>query len=186
MSEGLFDAPRTPRRVVTTTREGRSVVASDGPVPHAVHHAAVPGMLSSIVYRTAAVPALTGEVVETSAPGVPILPAPGESSLLIVQFPPDSVFADPGFDPAAAGAEHVGFAADFAARFELDSPGTHTTDSVDYDIVLDGEIWLELDDETLHLRQGDVVIQNGTRHAWRNQGERPATLAFVLIGATRP
>ncbi|WP_205855964.1 cupin domain-containing protein, partial [Phytoactinopolyspora endophytica] len=86
---------------------------------------------------------------------------------------------------AAAGAEQVDFAPDFASHFEPDAPGVHTTDSVDYDIVLDGEIWLELDDETVHLRQGDVVVQNGTRHAWRNQGDRPASLAFVLIGATR-
>lgn len=185
MTEGLFDAPRTPRRVVTTTREGRSAVASDGPVPHAVHHAAIPRMLSSIVHRTAAVPTLSGEVEETCPPGVTVLPGPGETSLLLVQFPPDSVYADPGFDGPAAGAEQVSFAADFAAVFEPDHPGVHTTDSLDYDIVLDGEIWLELDDETVHLRQGDVVVQNGTRHAWRNQSERPATLAFVLIGATR-
>jgi len=61
----------------------------------------------------------------------------------------------------------------------------HTTPTVDYGIVLDGEIWLELDNETVHLKRHDIVIQNGTRHAWRNKGTAPATLAFVLIGATR-
>lgn len=184
MSDGLFERPRTPRRVVTTTRDGRSGVASDGPVPNALHHEAIPGMLSSVVYRTAA-PLLPAFEQETAPPQSPLVPGPGETSLVIVQFPPDSVFAEPGFDGAAAGAETFAFAADFASRFEPDAPGFHTTDSVDYDIVLDGEVWLELDDETVHLRQGDVVVQNGTRHAWRNQGDRPATLAFVLIGATR-
>ena len=185
MSDGLFERPRTPRRVVTTTRDGRSGVASDGPVPNALHHDAIPGMLSSVAYRTAASPSVPPAEKETAPPRGPVVPGPGETSLLIVQFPPDSVFAVRGFDGAAAVAEQVEFAPDLASHFEPDAPGVHTTDSVDYDIVLDGEVWLELDDETVHLRQGDVVVQNGTRHAWRNQSDRPATLAFVLIGATR-
>ncbi len=48
----------------------------------------------------------------------------------------------------------------------------HKTNTVDYAVVYDGEIWLELDDaKTVHLRRGDVVVQNGTRHAWRNKGK---------------
>jgi len=64
----------------------------------------------------------------------------------------------------------------------------HTTDSVDYVLVLDGEVWLELDDgELTRLRAGDTVIQNGTRHAWRNQGTESVTLAVwqVRRAATR-
>lgn len=73
-----------------------------------------------------------------------------------------------------------------AERFEPESPGMHTTDSVDYGILLEGEISLELDDgKTVALKAGDVVVQNGTRHAWRNPGTEPATLIFVLIGARR-
>jgi len=60
-----------------------------------------------------------------------------------------------------------------------------TTESVDYAIVLEGEPVLELDDGAVRtLRPGDFV-QNGTRHAWRNPTERPATIAFVLVGARR-
>jgi len=59
----------------------------------------------------------------------------------------------------------------------------HTTPTVDYGIVLQGEIVLELDaGHRTRLSAGDVVIQNGTRHAWRNLGDRAATVAFVLIG----
>jgi quercetin dioxygenase-like cupin family protein len=60
----------------------------------------------------------------------------------------------------------------------------HTTPTVDYGIVLDGEIWLELDDDkTIHLKEHDIVVQNGTRHARRNKGGKPVTMAFILIGA---
>jgi hypothetical protein len=52
-------------------------------------------------------------------------------------------------------------------------------------IVYDGEIWVELDNsETLHLRRGDVVVQNGTRHAWRNKATKPVTILFFLNGTT--
>ena len=60
----------------------------------------------------------------------------------------------------------------------------HTTPTVDYGIVLEGEIWLELDNGQLwKLKKHDIIVQNGTRHAWRNPSSSPATLAFVLIGA---
>jgi quercetin dioxygenase-like cupin family protein len=69
---------------------------------------------------------------------------------------------------------------------ELDNPGMHTTDTVDYAIVLEGEAWLELDDgKEVHPKPHDIVIQNGTRHAWRNKGSMPVRIAFVLIGAAR-
>jgi quercetin dioxygenase-like cupin family protein len=60
----------------------------------------------------------------------------------------------------------------------------HATPTVDYAVVLEGEIWLEVDDhQTVHVRRGDVVIQNGTRHGWRNKGSQSATMLFVLHGA---
>jgi len=74
----------------------------------------------------------------------------------------------------------------FIRVFEPDAPGMHTTDSVDYGVLLDGEVWLELDDgREVRLAPHDLVIQNGTRHAWRNKSTRQATLLFVLIGAQR-
>jgi quercetin dioxygenase-like cupin family protein len=114
-----------------------------------------------------------------------ILPGPGGSSFLLVTFPPDSVMADPSFDPAAAGREHAEESPGLVAHFEPDAPGMHTTPTVDYGIVLDGEIWLELDDgKTVHLKKHDVVVQNGTRHAWRNKSAMRTKMAFVLLGQT--
>ena len=60
----------------------------------------------------------------------------------------------------------------------------HKTNTVDYALVYDGEIWLGLDDaQTIHLKRGGVVAQNRTRHAWRNQGTQPVTMLFFLSGA---
>ena len=74
----------------------------------------------------------------------------------------------------------------FVEHLELDNPGMHTTDSVDYGIVIAGEVFLELDNgEERLLTAGDCVVQNGTRHAWRNRSDKTVTIAFVLLGADR-
>ena len=53
-------------------------------------------------------------------------------------------------------------------------------------IVISGEVWLELDDGVeVHLRQGDTIVQNGTRHAWRNKSSEPCRLVTILVGAHR-
>jgi uncharacterized cupin superfamily protein len=60
----------------------------------------------------------------------------------------------------------------------------HTTSTVDFEVVLSGEVVLELDDGAeVTLRPGETVVQNGTRHAWHNRGEVPAHVAVFLIGA---
>ncbi len=73
-----------------------------------------------------------------------------------------------------------------AEAMELRDSGMHTTDSVDYGVVISGEITLELDDGAkASLKQGDCVVQNGTRHAWRNSSTTPCVMAFVLVGAAK-
>jgi quercetin dioxygenase-like cupin family protein len=65
-------------------------------------------------------------------------------------------------------------------------PFMHRTDSVDYAIILTGEIYMLLDDEDVLLKAGDVVIQRGTNHAWSNRGTETCIIAFVLVdGVTR-
>ena len=63
------------------------------------------------------------------------------------------------------------------------SPRNHRTDSVDYAVVMSGEIDMELDGETVHLKAGDVLVQRGTIHNWVNRGSVPCIIAFVLIAA---
>jgi len=179
-----FAQPNVPRRVVSGVRAGKSVFTSDGPVPNAHHYTSIPGMMTSVLYATTATPSLPQDDAECAPAGLKVPPAPGETRLMIVTFPPDSSMACPEFDPVAADAEQREFIPGLAELFEADAPGMHRTETVDYDIVLDGEIWLELDDgATTHLRTGDVAVQCGTRHAWRNRSDRTATMCFVMIGA---
>lgn len=181
-----IEASRVPRRVVTGIRDGRSIVVSDGPIPNAHVHTATPGLVSALAWATPRHPGLPVDQADSAHPGIAVTPAPGETRFLIVTFPPDSVMATPGFDPVAAGKEYATHLPGLAELFERDHPGMHTTDSIDYDIVLNGEIWLELDDGQLtHMRGGDIAIQCGTRHAWRNRSDRTTTMLFVLIGARR-
>ncbi|MBX6329557.1 MAG: cupin domain-containing protein [Pseudolabrys sp.] len=63
------------------------------------------------------------------------------------------------------------------------APRNHRTDSIDYAVVMAGEIDMVLDDETVHLRAGDVLVQRGTIHNWVNNGTEPCVIAFALIAA---
>ncbi|EEA03691.1 Cupin 2 conserved barrel domain protein [Burkholderia sp. H160] len=175
------------RRIVTGEHAGKSVFLADGQVETGHAYAAVPGFETTQVWAT-----LQGAATLPHAGGDPVIglnsviPDPHGTRFMIVQFPPDSVMASPNFDPAAAGAEYAANLPGLAECFEPDGSGFHRTQTVDYDIILSGELTLELDDgQARHLKAGDIVIQNGTRHAWRNRSTQPAVMASVLIGAER-
>jgi hypothetical protein len=173
------------RRIVTGEKNGRSVFLSDGAVPTTHHYAAVPGFRTTVAWATPLTPALPHDGADPVVSLASVVPDPHGTRLIVVQFPPDSVMASDTFDPVAAGAEYAKHLPGLAEAFEPDGSGMHRTLSVDYDVILDGELWLELDDgQTRHMKAGDVVIQNGTRHAWRNRGDKPATMVAVLIGAS--
>ena len=73
-----------------------------------------------------------------------------------------------------------------AAHMEPNSPGMHTTDTIDFEYIISGDVWLELDDAVqVHLRAGDTVVQNGTRHAWRNKANKPCTIVVFMVGVNR-
>jgi mannose-6-phosphate isomerase-like protein (cupin superfamily) len=89
-------------------------------------------------------------------------------------------------DVAAGMAEVEAKLPGMLAHMEPDAPGMHTTDTIDFEVVISGEVVLELDDGAEKvLRPGDTVVQNGTRHRWVNRGTEPAVMAVVLIGAHR-
>jgi len=112
------------------------------------------------------------------------LPSANGSLLQIVTFPPARTTVSSTSDPSEVAEEYLSRLPGLADMFEHDGSQMHATPTVDYAILLDGELWLELDDgETVHLVAGDIVVQQATRHGWRNKGERPATIAFVMLGA---
>ena len=99
--------------------------------------------------------------------------------------------------PAGSAAEPEGEADDLLAQaesalpglmsaFEPDNPGFHTSDSIDYGVCLEGEMWLVLDEgHESRITPGTVVVQRGTRHAWQNRSDAPATMLYVLVGGDR-
>jgi quercetin dioxygenase-like cupin family protein len=169
------------KRIVTGHRDGKSVIVSeDWPEGH--RYVAIPGFHTADLWATPPVPTLPAPAEFPPTGGH--LPAPGATQLSWVTFPPASIFADPGFDPVAAAAEQSAILPGVGGCMEPGNTGMHATPTVDLGIVLDGTILLELDDGvTVTLSPGDVVVQNGTRHGWRNPGDRPVTMAFVMIGA---
>jgi mannose-6-phosphate isomerase-like protein (cupin superfamily) len=174
--------PHTYRRIVTVNASGKAVVQSDEPLP-AYEFNTVPGYEYTLIWVNPAIPDLSKEQRFDRYPDS-VVPGPGGTSLHFVTFPPSSVFADPSFDGEAARREALIRLRGLADHFEKEDPAMHKTNTVDYAVVYDGEIWLELDDgKTVHLKKGDVVVQNGTRHAWRNKGTAPVTMLFFLNGA---
>jgi quercetin dioxygenase-like cupin family protein len=101
-------------------------------------------------------------------------------------LPPSGTQPEDGID---IGAELVGLEErlpGMLAHMEPAEPGMHTTDTVDFEVVLSGQITLELDDgEERTMGPGDTVVQNGTRHRWHNRGTEPAVIAVFMVGAHR-
>jgi len=110
-----------------------------------------------------------------------ILHPPKNGSVFrIVQFDPEDPEVLKTLDGAAAFAE-MGAGANVVRNAR--HPFMHRTDSLDYAVVLTGEIYMMMDEEEWLLKAGDVVVQQGTNHAWSNRGTEPCQIAFVLCDA---
>ena len=175
------------RVVVSSDANGHGVVLSDGPAPRSMAFKSYPGYSTSLLWCSQPEPVVgTAVPVRDTTPNAEFVPGPGGTCLMFVTFPPDSVMSRADFDPALFGAECAANLPGLAETFEPESPGMHTTESIDYDVVLDGEITLDLGQgREVTLGRNDVCVQHGARHAWRNKSERPATMLFMLLGATR-
>ena len=161
------------RRVVTGhDSNGKAIVASDETVD-AITLGLVPGAEFHRLWggnETPSFPtrASCRRVIRTSRP------FGGFRFGMFSVAPASEVTLPADFDVAEAFAEMEQKLPGLAGHMEPDAPGMHTTATIDFEVVLEGEVWLELDDgEEVHLRVGDCVVQNGTRHAWRNRGLCP-------------
>jgi len=167
------------RRIVTGhDATGRSVFLTDGPAPDVFPALATPAMTIHLMWRTTSAPA-SFEGNEDMAPaGLRIPTAPQQRGGTVFRFadiPPDRELGDQrdmgrhGVKVTAEGRRcHVMF---------------HQTDTIDYALVMEGEIWAVLDDDEVLMKQGDVLIQRGTGHAWSNRSEKPCRMAFILVDA---
>lgn len=145
-----------------------------------------PGFAVSRVWHTRQAPLLEPTPQDEAATRSSVLPGLGETMALMVTFPPDAQLAGANIDPQQAAEEFCARVPGLAETFEQDGSGYHTTHTLDYGVVIEGEMLLDLGNgREQRLSQGDVVVQVGTRHAWRNPGNRPARMFFVLIGAQR-
>jgi mannose-6-phosphate isomerase-like protein (cupin superfamily) len=98
---------------------------------------------------------------------------------------PDSAAAPEAVDIESAVADVEAKLPGLLGYMDPSDPGMHTTDTIDFEVVLEGTIVLELDDGAeVTLHPGDTVVQNGTRHRWRNPGDTPARLALFICGAS--
>jgi mannose-6-phosphate isomerase-like protein (cupin superfamily) len=171
------------RRVVTGhDGTGKAIVLRDELAPN-VRSRALSGTTSTLVWTTAGAPAPYAND-DRSLVEIGTAPLPSGTLLRIVEFPAYDA-AREALDPAAFAVELGVGHHDHGKRRHPTHPFMHATDSVDYAIVLEGEIDMLLDDSEVHLGTGDVLIQQGTNHAWINRGDRPCRVAFVLIDAEK-
>jgi mannose-6-phosphate isomerase-like protein (cupin superfamily) len=163
------------RRVVTGfSPSGASVVTDDG-APSVVVPSDSGGPEVAMIWVTDETPVIPPSGVDPTLSMQSAFPPPGGSSFMIVTHPPGS-----GVSGGSGSGSELG------AAVEFDESGMHSSDTVDYLIVLSGQVWLEMDDNAeVVLSAGDVLIQNGTRHGWRNRGDVDAQVAAVLLGAHR-
>ena len=169
--------PTPVRRIVTGDGpDGLSRIISDAPAPISRRVAERPGYLVSNLW---AMKLSDGPAAEDRAPSLAgILPPAGGSVLRVIDFPPEP--EDPAARQKMMAATFGGIFSDADHRGGK-HPGMHVTRTVDYAIVLAGEIWAILDAEETLMRAGDILIQRGTSHAWANRSRASARIAFILI-----
>jgi hypothetical protein len=173
------------RRVVTGhSATGHSIIISDATSPHLMAIMDQPNFAVTDFWKTFSTPAENSHKTEQDPCQVPIQVAPpqGGSVFRVVQFPPDKDWE------AKAAAMGGSVAIDETAKSAskggpVRHAHMHRTRSIDYAIVLSGEIWAVMDVGETKLVAGDVLIQRGTNHAWANRSSAPCVVAFVLIDA---
>lgn len=174
--------PKPIRRVVTGhDGRGKSVFIMDGPAPH-VFRRGTGSVVVTELWRTRAAPADNRGGEDAAAGAFRLAPPPRGSAFRIIEYPPDRERVPALIRERDAPDDGSG-RRDATDRSNPRHPGFHKTDSIDYAIVLAGEIHALMDEGEVLLKAGDVLIQRGTNHAWSNRTDEPAYVAFVLIDA---
>jgi hypothetical protein len=172
------------RRIVTgIDANGRSCIAEDGASPAMFTMDARAGFRSNNIWRTVASPAPVDagdSVLEHRG----LLPPKGGTLLRVIDIPPED--KDPEVRRRATEAVFAALYADVKHNASgARHPGMHITDTIDYAIVLQGELVAIMDEGETVMRAGDILIQRGTNHAWANRSGAIARIAFILVDGRR-
>ena len=168
------------RRVLTGhDSEGKSTIISDGLAPNIKEMASMPGLALTDLWETTGAPANNDGHADAATRPVRLEPPKNGTILRIVEFPPDSQWrnradAREAFDSIGAG---------HAPDKKSADPMMHRTSTVDYIIVLKGEIHAVMDTGETLLRAGDILVQRGTNHSWSVRGNEPCIVAAILVNA---
>jgi mannose-6-phosphate isomerase-like protein (cupin superfamily) len=171
---------KSTRRIATAhDADGKAVALFDGPLQAKQRSAGANGM--TLLWTTTEFPVdVAGSADRASHVGVP--PVANGTVFRIVDFVPAA--------PQTAPVDHhqvlLSMGIDPATQGYMRHANTHRTRTIDYAIVLEGEIDMLLDDSEVHVKAGDVLVQQGTNHAWVNNGTKPCRIAFILIDAKTP
>ena len=171
---------RPVRRIVTADDErGESRAIHDGPSPDVRTDPARPGYASTRIWVTDRTPARIQGVSETLNTPHTLEPPRGGSVCRVVSFPPERSFAGRiGAREVQAYFETMGSPEASTYRKDGPHPYMQRTRTLDFCLVLEGEITLVLDTEEVDLKAGDTVVQRGTNHAWSNRSDQPCVVAF--------
>ncbi|MCR9238716.1 MAG: cupin domain-containing protein [Alphaproteobacteria bacterium] len=171
------------RRVVTGHDEnGVATVISDEEASCILSRPNRPGVTLTNLWMNDKTPAAM-ELHDDPVTGPLILHPPKNGSVFrIVQFDPEDPEVLAKLDGKSAFAE-MGAGANIVENAR--HPFMHRTDSLDYTVVLSGEIYMMMDEDEYLLKAGDTVVQQGTNHAWSNRGTEPCLIAFILVDAVK-
>ncbi|MES2886656.1 MAG: cupin domain-containing protein [Pseudomonadota bacterium] len=176
-------------RVVTGhDAEGKAIIASNGPLPSVVDIAAIPGTVFHEVWSTAATPAPVDNGGDPTLDALMLPPPRQGTRMRFVDIPPDTAeFLAQGAGQMKDAFAQIGDEKASTVKAHSPHPLMHRTESVDYGVVIEGEMTLVLDDSEVQLLPGSVVVQRGTNHAWANRSGKPCRMLFVLVdGAYEP
>jgi uncharacterized cupin superfamily protein len=174
------EAPNPVRRIVTVDDDsGKSQAIHDGPVSDMRTDPARPGFASTRIWATDATPVRIPRARDPLTLPHSIEPPPGGSVCRIVTIPPDATFRGKvGADEVAAFFRAMGSPAASTYSAEAPHPYMQRTRTLDFCLILEGEITLVLDTAEVPLAAGDTVVQRGTNHAWSNRSNRHCTIAI--------
>jgi mannose-6-phosphate isomerase-like protein (cupin superfamily) len=170
------------RRVVTGKDDSGKAIAMIDAVAKNVHRREELGVTNTLLWVTDSVPADLSNQEDTANRKIGIVPPPGGTIFRVIEFAPErEVKAD--HETRGKIFQGLGLAPEGESGEKPRDPAMHRTRTVDYALILSGEIDMLLDDSEIHLKPGDVVIQRATNHAWVNRGNAPCQVAFILLDA---